>query len=126
MDYLKIIVETISLLSIILGVSNSIKSIWSFFAGIAYTLFDKNLAIIFIVVLYLRYALDLLVFLTTTYNYEESFRAIEHMALVTVAVAAATVGRFIARNSSDDSVKFRFRSVFYSIATGLLVYAFFI
>ncbi|MEP1097008.1 MAG: hypothetical protein ABJG78_17955 [Cyclobacteriaceae bacterium] len=115
---------TITILALAAGVIISIKSILSLFSGLKYTEFDSVLAKFFIVTIYIQFGLELVNFFTSTHTYEESFQAIEHIALVVVATAAVQVGRMISIKSDDDLVKFRFRTIFYGIATFLLLYSF--
>lgn len=120
------ILETLGITALIVGFTISIRSIYGYFAGIKYLDFDRALALIFLVILYISLLLELVVFFTSTFTYEESFKAMEQLALFIVAVASAQTGRMISSKSGDDTVKFRFRSVFYSITTGLLIYSIFI
>ncbi len=115
---------TVTILTLAAGILLSLKSILSFFSGLKYSEFDNVLAQFFIVTIYVQFALELINFFGSTHTYEESFEAIEHIALITVATAAAQVGRMISLKSGDDVVKFRFRTIFYGISTLLLVYSY--
>ncbi|MEP5610910.1 MAG: hypothetical protein ABJP45_01610 [Cyclobacteriaceae bacterium] len=115
---------TVTILTLAAGVVISIKSILGLFSGLKYTEFDSVLAKFFIVTIYIQCVLELVNFFTSTHTYEESFQAIEHIALVVVATVAVQVGRMISIKSDDDQVKFRFRTIFYGIATFLLLYSF--
>jgi len=110
--------------SLILGVLITLRSAIGYFGGGNYTYVDKIFANIFIVTLYTQFVIELYFFLTTTYRYEESLTAIEHMALTLFATIMTQGGRLITLKSSDNSVKFRFRGIYYGIATGLLIYAY--
>lgn len=123
-DIILTISTTVTILTLIGGFIITLKSILSFFSGLKYTEFDNVLAKFFIVLIYLQFVLELFNFFGTTHSYEESFEAIEHIALVTVATIAVQVGRMVSIKSEDDQVKFRFRSVFYGIATFLLAYSY--
>ena len=74
--------------------------------------------------LYLQLLLIVYLFTTTSFKYEESISVTENAALTLFATILAQGGRLIILKASDNSVKFRFRSVFYGLATGLLIYAF--
>lgn len=127
MEHLVEVLRTsITLLTLMAGVVISVKSIMSLFSGLSYTQFDRILAQFFIVLIYIQFVLEVVLFFTSTHTYEESFEAIEHIALVTVATAAVQVGRMISIKTDDDLVKFRFRSIFYGIATFLLGYSYFL
>lgn len=115
---------TVTILTLAAGAILSLKSILSFFSGLKYSEFDNVLAQFFIVAVYIQFALELINFFGSTHTYEESFEAIEHIALITVATACAQVGRMISIKSDDDLVKFRFRTIFYGTATLLLLYSY--
>ena len=115
---------TITILTLLSGIVISIKSVLSLFYGLKYTEFDNILAKFFIIFIYLQFILEVFYFFGSTHTYEESFEAIEHIALVTVATAAVQIGRMISIKSDDDLVKFRFRSIFYGIATFLLAFSY--
>lgn len=110
--------------SLILGVIITLRSLIGYFGGGSYTHVDKIFANVFIVTLYAQFVIELYFLLTTTYRYEESLTAIEHMALTLFATLMTQGGRLITLKSSDNSVKFRFRGIYYGIATGLLIYAY--
>jgi len=112
--------------SLILGVVITLRSVVGYFGGGKYTYVDKIFANIFIIVLYAQFVIELYSLLTNTYRYEESLTAIEHIALTLFAVIMTQGGRLITLKSSDNSVKFRFRGIYYGIATGLLIYAYLI
>ena len=127
MEHLLDVLRTsITILTLMAGLVISIKSIMSLFSGLSYGPFDRILAQFFIVFIYIQFALEVILFFSSTHTYEESFEAIEHIALVTVATAAVQIGRMISTKTDDDLVKFRFRSIFYGIATFLLGYSFFL
>ena len=117
---------TISILTLAGGFFISIKSILSFLSGLKYSNFDNALAKFFILFIYAQFAVEVVNFFGSTHTYEESFAAMEHIALITVATAAVQVGRMISIKSDDDLVKFRFRSIFYGMATLLLTYNYFL
>ena len=125
-DLLLIGRTTVTILTLMGGFVISAISISSLFSGLKYSDFDSVLAKFFIVLIYIQFVLELFNFFGSTHTYEESFEAIEHIALVRVATAAVQVGRMISIKSDDDLVKFRFRSVFYGIATFLLAYNYFL
>ena len=54
------------------------------------------------------------------------FAALEHLSLVIVAVVFVQIGRLISIKSKDSIVKFRFRVIFYGLATALLIYSYFL
>jgi len=110
--------------SLFIGILVTLRSLIGYFAGGTYTPLDKALANAFIVFLYLQFIIELYTFLTASYRYEESLTAIEHIALTLFATLMTQGGRLITIKSSDNSVKFRFRSIYYGMATGLLIYAY--
>ena len=118
--------ETLSLLTMLIGFSLTVRSLYSFFSDAHYNLLDKALAIFFIVFIYVQLALQLVIFSIKTYSYEESFAALEHLSLVIVAVVFVQIGRLISIKSKDSIVKFRFRVIFYGLATALLIYSYFL
>ena len=110
--------------SLTLGVLITLRSVIGYFGGGNYTYADKLFANTFIMILYAQLAVEAYTFFTNTYRYEESIAAIEHIALTLFAVIMTQGGRLITLKSSDNSVKFRFRGIYYGIATGLLIYAY--
>ena len=114
------------LVSLIVGVLVSLRSFYGFFGGSSYTSVDKFASNIFIILLYVQVVLIAYIFTNSSFNYEESLKAIEHAALTLFATILTQGGRLIALRSGDDSVKFRFRSIYYGMATGLLIYAYII
>ena len=124
MDTLKGIQEFAIYASLILGVIITSRSFIGYFGDGNYTYIDRIFSNIFIVVLYMQLVVEAYHFFTITYRYEESLKAIEHIALSLFATIMTQGGRLITLKSSDNSVKFRFRGTYYGIATGLLIYAY--
>ncbi|MEQ9403343.1 MAG: hypothetical protein RIM99_07160 [Cyclobacteriaceae bacterium] len=123
-DILLVSRTTVTILTLFSGLIIVTKSVLSLFSGLKYTEFDSILGKFFIVLIYIQFVLEVINFFGSTHTYEESFKAIEHIALVTVATVATQIGRIISIRSDDDLVKFRFRSVYYGIATFLLAYSY--
>ena len=84
---------------------------------------DKVFASTFMVSLYIQLLFIAYIFSTTSFKYEESIQVTENAALTLFATVLTQGGRLITLKASDNSVKFRFRSIFYGMATGLLIYA---
>ena len=126
MQIIEIIRDLAVISGIISGLVITVRSIYSFFGNKHYTELDRVLSNFFIVLVYLGLAIQLVIFFTSQYTYQESINAIEQIALAVVAVISAQIGRTISIKSGDDLVKFRFRSTFYGIATVLLIYAYFV
>jgi len=124
MDILKGIQEFAVYASLILGVWVTLRSFIGYFGGFKYTYVHKIFAKVFIIMLYTQLVIEAFHFFTTAYGYEDSLKAIEHIVLTVFAALMTMAGRFITLQSSDNSVKFRFRSIFYGVATGLLIYAY--
>ncbi|MDE0472211.1 MAG: hypothetical protein OXH57_09745 [Ekhidna sp.] len=124
MDVLKGIQEFAVFTSLILGVGITLRSVIGYFGGGNDTSVDKIFANIFIVMLYIQSVVEAYLFFFTSFGYEESLRAIEHIALTLLANIMTQGGRLITLKSSDNTVKFRFRSIYYGIATALLIYAY--
>lgn len=125
-EIIEIIRDVVVISALITGLTITIKSIYSFIGNKHYKDMDRVLSNFFIVLVYASVALQLFLFFSASYSYEESIHAIEQIALVIVAVASSQIGRTISIKSNDDLVRFRFRSTFYGIATGLLMYAYFV
>ncbi|MEM9338040.1 MAG: hypothetical protein AAGA66_04880 [Bacteroidota bacterium] len=123
---LTVLRTSVTVLTLMAGLVISFKSIMSLFYGSKYTEFDRILGKFFIVLVYLQFVLEVFMFFSSTYNYEESLEALEHIALITVATVSVQIGRMITLKSEDDLVKFRFRSIFYGMATFLLGLSFLI
>ncbi|MEM9895808.1 MAG: hypothetical protein AAF789_05520 [Bacteroidota bacterium] len=110
--------------TLICGVIITIRSLYGYFADGRYTKMDSLFALLFIILLYTQFAAEIVIFFTSKFKYEEGLTAVEHILLTLVATLLATAGRFISKRSGDDAVKFRFRSLFYGMATCLLIYGF--
>lgn len=52
---------------------------------------------------------------------ELRFWAVEHFALMLLAVVAAQIGRTISKKAEDSSVKFRFQAIFFGVALLLML-----
>ncbi|MEM0940772.1 MAG: hypothetical protein AAF600_11455 [Bacteroidota bacterium] len=116
----------IALVSLSVGVLISLRSFYGFFSESIYTTFDRIVANVFIISLYAQVIFIAYIFTNFSFNYEESLKVIEHAALTIFATIMTQVGRLITIRSSDNAVKFRFRSIYYGLATGLLIYAYII
>ena len=123
-ELLDTIPEVAGYISLGLGIIISVRSLYGYFVGGNYTGMDRFLANIFIILLYFQTIVELFIFLTSSFRYEESLKATEHLALIAFATIMTQGGRLISIKSNDNSVKFRFRSIYYGIATGLLIYAY--
>lgn len=125
---MKNIIENVQMIAVyanlLIGVFITFRSLYGLFASGTYGNKDRILSNFFIIFLGAQFLSELLLFLTTKYRYEESIRASEHITLTFFALVMTIGGRIIATKSSDHSVKFRFRSIYYGVATGLLLYAF--
>ncbi len=126
MNFIDQIQEVVIIGSLVVGVLISLRSFYAFFSGSVYTKIDKSIANVFIVSLYVQVALMAYIFVNSSFNYEESLKAIEHAALTIFATILTQGGRLITLRAGDDTVKFRFRSIYYGLATGLLIYAYII
>ena len=110
--------------SLILGIIITLRSFYGFLAGGNYGPQDRIFALSFLLILYLQFITELYIFYTSTFNYEDSLKATEHIALILFATIMTQGGRLISIRSNDNTVKFRFRSIYYGLATGLLIYAY--
>ncbi|MEM6643658.1 MAG: hypothetical protein AAF616_11820 [Bacteroidota bacterium] len=109
-----------------IGLLLSIRSIFGFFTGVKYRQADTIFAVLFLCLLYLQLGIIAYIFKTQSFNYEASVRAIEHAALTLFATILTQSSNLITKRAQDDAVKFRFKSILYSLATGLLGYAYII
>lgn len=112
--------------SLTLGVALTIRSLFGYFSGAEYRIIDQSLGVSFLLALYILTFLVGWIFFTSTYRYEESLVAMAHLALIILATILTQAGRFISIKANDNSVKFRFRSIYYGIASGLLFYGYII
>ncbi len=110
-------------ITLTVGILVTLRSLVGFFSGGNYLLIDRAFSNVFIYSLYLQLGFIVYIFLNASFNYEASLKAIEHAALTLFATLLTIGGRVISSSSNDDSVKFRFRGIFYGLATGLLIYA---
>lgn len=124
MEVLIRIQDVIIHVTLTLGIIVSLRSFYGFFSDGKYTLLDSVFASTFMVSLYMQLVLVGYIFTNASFNYEESIRATENAALTLFATILAQGGRLIALRANDNSVKFRFRSIFYGLAAGLLIYAY--
>jgi hypothetical protein len=105
-----------------------LKSLIGLFGGGSYTKFDKILGsatvgimdvqLILGVVLYFFYSPYITFNMS---NPTERFWSVEHLLLMVLAIAAAHVGKVIAKKSDDAPVKFRFQAIFFTIALVLMI-----
>ena len=124
MEILDQLQTTIIHVTLTLGLVVTLRSFYGFVLGSEYKLMDRAFASTFMVSLYLQLLFIAYLFTTTSFKYEESIRVTENAALTLFATILAQGGRLIILKASDSSVKFRFRSVFYGLSTGRLIYAF--
>ena len=124
MEFLIRIQDIIIHITLTLGIIVSLRSFYGFFSEGKYALLDSAFASTFIISLYIQLILVAYIFSNASFNYEESLLATENAALTLFATILAQGGRLIALRANDNSVKFRFRSIFYGLATGLLIYAY--
>ena len=116
--------STIIHVALSLGIVVTLRSFYGFVNGSNYVMMDRVLASTFMVSLYLQLILIAYIFSSTSFKYEESLKVTENAALTLFATILAQGGRLITLKALDSSVKFRFRSIFYGLATGLLIYAY--
>lgn len=124
MEIVEKLQTTITYVTLTLGIVVTLRSFYGFISGSVYKLMDKVFAGTFMVSLYIQLLFIVYLFTTTSFNYEESISVTENAALTLFATILTQGGRLITLKASDNSVKFRFRSIFYGLATGLLIYAF--
>jgi len=105
-----------------------IKSLIGLFGGGSYTKFDKILGSATVGIMDLQLILGLALYFGyspyITFNMsnpEERFWSVEHLALMILAIAAAHVGKVIAKKSDDAPVKFRFQAIFFTISLVLMI-----
>ena len=110
-------------ISLTVGVLVTLRSLIGYFSGGSYLIIDRIFSNVFVYSLYLQLGFILYIFLNASFNYEASLKAVEHAALTLFATILTIGGRIISSSSNDHSVKFRFRGIFYGLATGLLIYA---
>ncbi|MEQ9468216.1 MAG: hypothetical protein RLN88_12435 [Ekhidna sp.] len=118
------LILVISHASLTLGIVLTVRSLYGNFSGVEYGIMDRSLGVSFLLALYTQTLLEGWIFFTSTYRYEESLIAMGHFALIILATILTQAGRFISKKASDHSVKFRFRSIYDGIATGLLLYGY--
>ena len=105
-----------------------LKSIIGMFAGSSYTKFDKILGSATVGLLDLQLLLGLaLYFFHSAFitfnmgNPTERFWSVEHLMLMILAIVFAHVGKVKANKASVDSAKFKFQTIFFSIALILMI-----
>lgn len=118
--------QIILLLGIGVGILVTIRSFYGLLFSAEFTKFDKIIGMIFPGLLLIEIMLTIYILTTSSFNYEESLRAVEFAALIIFSSLLTVGGRFITSQSSDHVVRFRFRSIYFGLATGLLIYAFII
>jgi len=110
-------------ISLFTGVLVTLRSFVGFFGNSSYLIIDRAFSGVFVYSLYIQIGFIIYIFLNASFNYEASLKAVEYAALTLFATILTTGGQIIASSTNDDSVKFRFRGIFYGLATGLLIYA---
>ena len=112
------------------------KSLIGLFGSGTYKKLDNILSASFIGGMHLQLLIGLIMYFATSPVVNEAMRmgmgnamrdkelrfwAVEHITLMILAVVFAQVGRTISKKASDDSVKFRFQSIFYGAALLLIL-----
>ena len=106
---------------LVIAVLVVVKSMISLFAGLHYSSFDRILAMIFVILVIVQSLAEIILFVNSGFGYrDEGFSAVERVLLTIVAAGAVILGRAISKKSGDNVVKFRFRTIFYGIASLLL------
>ena len=123
MDTINQLQHTVIHTALIVGIFLTLRSFIAFFSGGNYLTMDRVIANVFALSLYLQLGFITYIFLHGSFNYEASLKAIEHAALTLFATILTIGGKVIASSSNDAVVKFRFRGIFFGLATGLLIYA---
>ena len=110
-----------------------LKSFIGWFSGGSYSKFDKILGSATVGFLDLQLLLGLVLYFfhsaftkNLTFNMSnptERFWSVEHLMLMILAIAAAHIGKVKANKSPDDSVKFKFQAIFFSLSLILMIMA---
>ncbi len=112
-----------------------LKSLVGLFGGLQYKKLDNILAASFVGTVHLQILTGLILYvflspITTSAfgNMSEAmsndgirYWVIEHISVMILAGVAAQVGRTISKKTTDSVVKFRFQSIFFSIALFLML-----
>lgn len=105
-----------------------IKSLIGLFGGGSYSKFDKILSSATVGIMDVQLVLGLILYFGyspyITFNMsnpEERFWSVEHLLLMVLAIAAAHIGKVIAKKSEDAPVKFRFQAIFFTITLVLML-----
>lgn len=104
-----------------------IKSVIGWLGGTSYTKFDRISAPVFVGFMHLQLLLGLILyFISPLVNYQmgekvSRYWSAEHIAIMILAVVAAQIGRSISKKASDDSVKFRFQTIFFGLSILLIL-----
>lgn len=108
-----------------------IKSLVGLFGGGKYSKFDKilgsatvgimDLQLLSGLILYFAYSPYTKYFSFNMKNDLERFWAVEHLALMLIAIIFAHIGKRIAKKSPDASVQFRFQSIFFGMSLVLIL-----
>ncbi len=108
-----------------------VKSLIGLFSGGKYSKFDKilgsatvgfmDIQFILGIILYFAWSPYTMKFSFNLDNPEERFWSIEHLVLMVLAIAAAHIGKVIAKKSDDAPVQFRFQAIFFTISLLLLI-----
>ena len=122
-------------LVLLLAVVVIIKSLIGLFGGGAYKKLDNILAASFVGTMHLQLLIGLILYIflspITTSAFSNVSEAmsnpairywfVEHITVMILAVVAAQVGRSISKKSDDSLVKFRFQTIFFTIAFFLMM-----
>lgn len=122
---------------LLLAVVLSIKSLVGLYGGGKYSKLDNILAASFVGFMHLQLLLGLALYFGLSPIATEARRAgfsnmmadqelrfwgMEHILVMILAVAAAQIGRSIAKKAEDASVKYRFQSIFFGVALLLMLF----
>ena len=106
-----------------------IKSFIGWFGDTSYSKFDKIIAPAYVGLMHLQLLLGFILYLISpfvTFNMSDKvsrYWSVEHILLMTLAVAAAQAGRSLSKKSNDDQVKFRFQAIFFGLSIVLILVA---
>lgn len=113
-----------------------IKSLAGLFGGGKYAKLDNILAASFVGFMHLQFLIGIILYFISPIAKEARsagmsgmmsdpalrFWGMEHLVMMVLAVIAAQLGRSLSKKSQDDSVKFKFQSIFFGVSLLLILF----
>ncbi len=134
-EFLLVVHSWVRWIILLVAVAVVVKSLIGLFSGSEYKKGDNGMAAGFVGMMHLQLLIGLILYVFLSPITQSAFQnfgaamknadlrywAVEHIAVMILAVIAAQVGRSISKKSTDALVKFRFQAIFFGISLFLML-----